>query len=38
MKNVTRKRRYGFRHRMATADGRAIMNRKRSVGRHKISI
>jgi large subunit ribosomal protein L34 len=38
MKNVTRKRRYGFRLRMSTHTGRKIINNKRSQGRHKLSI
>jgi large subunit ribosomal protein L34 len=35
--NLVRSRRHGFRHRMATAAGRAILNARRSRGRKKLS-
>jgi large subunit ribosomal protein L34 len=34
---LVRKRRHGFRSRMATAGGRKILNRRRSSGRKKLS-
>lgn len=34
---LVRKRRHGFRARMATADGRKILSRRRSIGRKKLS-
>lgn len=35
--NLVRKRRHGFRSRMQTASGRAIINRRRAKGRTKLS-
>jgi large subunit ribosomal protein L34 len=35
--NLVRARRHGFRARMATKDGRAILNRRRRDGRKKLS-
>ncbi len=35
--NIVRKRRHGFRSRMQTASGRAIINRRRAKGRHVLS-
>ncbi|MFC4292875.1 50S ribosomal protein L34 [Sphingorhabdus arenilitoris] len=35
--NLVRSRRHGFRHRMATASGRAILNARRARGRKKLS-
>ncbi|MDG2474253.1 MAG: 50S ribosomal protein L34 [Paracoccaceae bacterium] len=35
--NLVRKRRHGFRSRMATANGRKIINRRRVQGRKKIT-
>jgi large subunit ribosomal protein L34 len=34
---LVRTRRHGFRARMATADGRKILNRRRALGRKRIS-
>jgi large subunit ribosomal protein L34 len=34
---LVRTRRHGFRHRMATKDGRKILNLRRKVGRKKLS-
>ncbi|ABE04947.1 MAG: 50S ribosomal protein L34 [Janthinobacterium lividum] len=35
--NLVRKRRHGFRARMATASGRAILRNRRAKGRKKLS-
>lgn len=35
--NLVRKRRHGFRSRMATKSGRAILNARRAKGRAKLS-
>ena len=35
--NLVRKRRHGFRHRMATANGRKILNARRGRGRNSLS-
>lgn len=35
--NLVRKRRHGFRSRMATKSGRAILNARRAKGRTKLS-
>ncbi|WP_412708001.1 50S ribosomal protein L34 [Candidatus Rickettsia kedanie] len=35
--NLVRKRRHGFRARMATQTGRAILRKRRAKGRHKLS-
>jgi large subunit ribosomal protein L34 len=34
---LVRKRRHGFRSRMATAGGRKVLNRRRNSGRRKLS-
>jgi ribosomal protein L34 len=37
MKNITIKRRWGFRARMKTKDGRNIINHRRRVGRYSLA-
>lgn len=36
--NIRRKRTHGFRARMATKGGRAVITRRRSKGRHSLAV